>query len=54
MYDVLGAYRDYLMKSCQLRPETAWTYTNRLENLFEGQETTNEFHFDFSDIKKHE
>lgn len=38
MYDVLGAYRDYLIKSCRLRPETARTYTNRLENLFEGQD----------------
>lgn len=38
MYDVLGAYRGYLMKSCRLRPETARTYTNRLENLFEGQD----------------
>lgn len=40
MYDVLENYRLFLLKQT-LRPETARTYTNRLEHLLSGQSLIN-------------
>lgn len=39
MYDILGAYRDYLKKT--FRDETARTYANRLELLLKDQSVLN-------------
>jgi len=39
-YDTLREYREYLARSLRLRPETARTYTNRLEGLLKGQSLT--------------